>query len=122
MIVEDELMIGLHLKVDLEAMGYGVVGPISSVEGALAALEQETIHAAVLDITLYDELSLPVAQTMSDRNLPFMFLTGSRIGRMADKFDGVTILSKPVIFNELETYVRAMLDQTSEPQTARKRA
>ncbi|MEQ9314719.1 MAG: response regulator [Henriciella sp.] len=108
LIVEDELMIGLHLKLELEKMGYGVVGPVSTVEGAMAVMAQETIAAAVLDLQLHGELSLSVAQTMSDRGIPFIFVTGSRVGPMANSFQGVRILSKPVNFKKLATHLEEM--------------
>lgn len=108
LIVEDELMIGLHLKLEIEKLGYSVVGPVGSVDGAMAAMEEETISLAVLDLKLYGELSLSLAQTLNDRGIPFIFVTGPRIASMAHKFPGVRILSKPIDIPELARHLNEM--------------
>ncbi|MGB3626016.1 MAG: hypothetical protein WA989_09310 [Henriciella sp.] len=102
LIVEDELMVGLHLKVEVESFGYAVTGPVSSVEGAMAALDQENIDAAVLDLQLYDELSLSIAQALWQRGVPFVFVTGLGVGTLPETYDKVRILRKPVDFRQLK--------------------
>lgn len=108
LILDDELMIGLHLKLEVEKLGYAVVGPVSSVDGAMAVVAQEDISAALLDLQLYGELSLSVAQALADRGIPFLFVTGSRIGPMANSFKGVRIISKPVDFKKLAAHLEEM--------------
>ena len=122
LVVEDELMIGLHIKVDLEAAGFRVIGPVSSVEGGLSAIRDEDIDAAVLDLKLYNEWSLSIAQALADQNIPFLFLTGSRIGAMANRFKGVTILCKPIMTRTLHKHVQKMVASQIQPEVQRRSA
>jgi len=71
LIVEDEYLIAMDLQFLLEARGWRVIGPVATVQGALALLEDEEPAVALLDVNLGNELVTPVAQALKARNVPF---------------------------------------------------
>ena len=71
LIVEDEYLIAMELKLFLEGQGWRVMGPVASVQGALRLLEDELPSVALLDVNLANELVTPVAETLKARDVPF---------------------------------------------------
>jgi DNA-binding NtrC family response regulator len=76
LVVEDEAMASLMLKDLLTDAGCTVIGPVGTTVAALALVEQETIHCGVLDIKLTDGISVPVAEALAARGIPFIVATG----------------------------------------------
>src|SRR5262245_12765450 len=76
LVVEDEAYVGLDIVGELHTHGIITIGPARSLDEALELVERETIDAAVLDIKLGNELSIAVADALSEQSIPFMFLTG----------------------------------------------
>ena len=77
LVVEDEYMLARDLCGELEGAGAVVVGPAPNVEGALALIASERrIDVAALDVNLRGELAFPVADALSARGVPFVFVTG----------------------------------------------
>ena len=60
LVVEDEYLIADDLRTQLTAHGATVVGPVASVNEALALIESRAIDAAILDINLDAETTFPV--------------------------------------------------------------
>lgn len=69
-------MIGLELRDVLIDAGARVVGPATSVAEALHLIEQEKPTAAIVDVNLGPEKSLPVAQRLEAIGVPFILHTG----------------------------------------------
>jgi two-component SAPR family response regulator len=76
LIVEDELLIALHLQGIVETLGCVVAGPVSSVEAAIGLLRTNSPDAALLDVNLQGVTVLPVAQECQRQNIPFILVTG----------------------------------------------
>ncbi|PKR89959.1 response regulator [Pleomorphomonas diazotrophica] len=96
LIVEDEWLIAEDYASTLTQAGYYVVGPCPSVDAALAALDQESIDAAVLDIQLHDETSFPVAKRLQSLGIPFAFLSGQGREHLPSELATCSLLPKPV--------------------------
>jgi DNA-binding response OmpR family regulator len=77
LVVEDEYLTADDLRRQLIAHGAEVVGPVASVNEALALIESRAIDAAVLDINLHAEIAFPVAFVLDERKLPFVFATAA---------------------------------------------
>jgi DNA-binding response OmpR family regulator len=60
----------------LMAAGCVVAGPIPRLSEALDAVDRGTFDAAVLDVNLGGDRVYPVADALSRRNVPFVFVTG----------------------------------------------
>ncbi|MGT2468582.1 response regulator [Mesorhizobium atlanticum] len=71
LIVEDEFIIAMDLKVMLERLGWRVLGPVPKVANALRLLEDELPTLALLDVNLGDQLVTPVAEALRSRGVPF---------------------------------------------------
>ena len=70
-VVEDELLLVVELVDELEALGAILVGPIQSLEEALAAVEQSEIDVAILNVQLRGQLSFPLATLLVERQIFF---------------------------------------------------
>ena len=102
MIVEDQALIGMSLESFLEDAGFSVAGPFPSCADALRWLEHNTPQVAVLDVSLRDGTSLPIAQTLKGRNTPFAVYSGLPVTRsLPEELQGVPWLEKPVPWEEL---------------------
>jgi CheY-like chemotaxis protein len=101
LVVEDEWLIADYLQEVLQDAGYLVCGPAARVSQALQLIEQVDPHAALLDINLRGETSVPVARVLSEKSVPFAFMTGYAPNDLAHDFKGRPVLNKPVDLSAL---------------------
>jgi DNA-binding response OmpR family regulator len=76
LLVEDEYYIADELRRTLEAAGAEVVGPISTLAGASAALDEGAFDCAVIDLNLHGQRALPIADRLLDDGKSFAIATG----------------------------------------------
>ncbi len=95
LIVEDQFLIALDLKVALQELGCPEVELAQNLEGALSLARSGSIHAALLDINLNGTRSFAVASVLKDRAIPFAFLTGCDQAVVPREFADTPILEKP---------------------------
>ena len=76
LLVEDEYLVASLIENILETAGCIVTGPIPRLAEAVDAADRERCDAAVLDVNLAGERIYPVADILSRRNIPFVFVTG----------------------------------------------
>ena len=77
MVVEDEFFQAKDLARALTDEGASLVGPFSSVNAALEAMDDGgAFDAAVLDINLRGRAVYDVADRLAERGIPFLFATG----------------------------------------------
>jgi DNA-binding response OmpR family regulator len=76
LVVEDEYLVAILIEEILESAGCVVVGPVPRVPEALDTIDHVDCDAAVLDVNLAGERINPVADALSERDVPFMFVTG----------------------------------------------
>jgi DNA-binding response OmpR family regulator len=97
LILEDEAIIALNLQDELQDAGFGVGGPFTNCEDALAWLGTQTPDAAVLDTVLPDGPCARVALELARRAVPFLIYSGHREDRdLLAEFHHVTWIEKPV--------------------------
>ena len=77
LVVEDEAFVAIELASVLQRSGYRVLGPASTVQQALALLEDERPDAALLDVNLSSERVTAVAIELKSRNIPFVLVTAA---------------------------------------------
>lgn len=96
LLVEDEYVLALGLAVLLEDLGANVLGPVASVEDALALVRDvPEIDAAILDVNVGSELVYPVADALLARGVPFFFSTAQDPALMPERFHGMPLCPKP---------------------------
>jgi len=90
----------------LEGAGATVIGPVGSVEDALAIIDvTPDLDAAVLDIRLQDDDVFPVADRLTQRNVPFVFATGYGRDILPPQYTHVPWCTKPFDMRVLATTI-----------------
>lgn len=96
LLVEDEFVLALGLADLLGDLGAIVVGPVATVEDALALVERvPEIDGAVLDVNLGHEVAYPVADALNARGIPFLFATANARAHLPERFEHATVCQKP---------------------------
>ncbi len=96
LVVEDEYLIASDLASWLEEQGARVLGPVPSVEEAMALLNAERPDVAVLDINLVDGDVFPVADALQAAEVPFVFVTGYDAKLIPTRYDAARRCIKPL--------------------------
>lgn len=76
LVLEDEALVAMVLEDMLAELGITVVGPAATIEEALQLVESEPFDAAILDMNVDGSNSLPVADALAARGLPYAFASG----------------------------------------------
>ena len=102
LVVEDTLLIAEVIADELRDQGCSVIGPASRLQQGLALAADERLDGALLDVNLAGELCFPIADALTERGVPFAFLTGYGdaaipVGyrdtpRLTKPFDGANLL------------------------------
>jgi two-component SAPR family response regulator len=106
LVVEDSFMTARAIAHMLQELGAEVLGPVPSVQKAMAVLDLGQCEAAVLDINLGSETVEPVAKRLEEFGIPYFFVSGyaSPKSMLQDvKYRKRRLLPKPVepiMFNE----------------------
>ena len=108
LLVEDEFLIAMDLKMQLEAAGFPVVGPAASVEEGMAILDSGSICAAILDMNIRGSTSFPIAERLAEAGTPFMFLSGNDTSRLMERFSDRAVLTKPIHYPQLIGELRSI--------------
>jgi PAS domain S-box-containing protein len=96
MIVEDEALVAMVVTESLTNLGCSVVGPFSRCSEAIAAIDANLIDAAILDVNLDGEMVYPLADLLTHRGVPFIFVTGYGIESIDRRFTHIPVIQKPV--------------------------
>lgn len=96
LVVEDEALVAMLVEDALVDAGCVVLGPVATVSDAVALLESETApDAAVLDLNLAGETSVPVADVLAARGVPFVVATGYGAAGLPPEHKDAPVLAKP---------------------------
>ena len=101
LVVEDEALVAILIENLLEDCDCTIVGPCGTVDSALLAARTETFDLAVLDVNLNGLRVYPVAELLSDRNIPFVFLSGYGDEAIPSGRDTWKVCAKPFKINDL---------------------
>ena len=114
LVVEDEFLVASLIEDMLTSAGCVVSGPVSRLPEALDAVDRGTFDAAVLDVNLAGDRIDPVADALSRRNVPFMFVTGYSTGALSGGHAERPRLRKPFKMTDL----LGMLTSVVAPRSA----
>ncbi|HEY5302273.1 MAG TPA: response regulator [Acetobacteraceae bacterium] len=76
LVVEDEAIIAMLLEDMLADFGCEVVGVVPAIEPALAVVRDRPVDGALLDMNIHGESTVPVAEELASRAIPFLLVTG----------------------------------------------
>ena len=109
LIVEDEAFVAMDMETTLAEAGCEVVGPVASVEKGKLIVADTSCDAALLDANLagcpVDEL----AALLTQKNIPFAFVTGYGRESLPEAFRVSAVLAKPFSPDQLRALVGALL-------------
>ena len=97
LVVEDEYFLADELAQELADAGAIVLGPVPTIDQALAVMEEEAApDGAVLDVNLGGVLVFSLADTLIERGVPIIFTTGYDPNTLPVRFANVPICGKPI--------------------------
>ncbi len=109
LVVEDAFLVGIQLKEDLESLGYSVIGPANSVKKALMLIDENAINAAILDVNLGHEDSIPIAKKLEESSIPFIFITGyESVSVDNTSFPHKKLLRKPILLPDIQEAITTL--------------
>ncbi len=116
LVVEDSALVSMVIEDVIADMGWTVVGPATRLEQAVELARTEPFEAALLDVNLAGQMSWEVAAILQDRRIPFSFTTGYDGGTILPaRFVTVPIVGKPFTAHQIETALRALVDEAAHP-------
>lgn len=114
LLVEDDPLVGLEFQTTLTDAGVEAVGPMPDLHHSLTAIMGEGCHfdAAILDVNLRGESTLPLAQLLSERGVPYMFVSGYDLETaLPAELRRAPKLQKPVTGTQLLAAVRTLIGE-----------
>jgi CheY-like chemotaxis protein len=110
LVLDDEFLIALDIQQALEMAGAADVLCVAHADGALKELRKgSAFDCAILDVKLGDrqQNSLTVANLLTQRRTPFIFLTGMRGEYLHTKeFPAAPVVEKPYATDALMAALR----------------
>ena len=108
LIVEDEPLIAMMLEDFLDSLGHTVVGTCESVAEAMARIDEGGFDLAIIDVHLKNgEHVWPVADRLSEQNIPFILATGGHIEPPPARHADAPVLSKPYTIDAIGPALKA---------------
>jgi len=121
LIVEDEYLIALSFKRELEQMGYEVPEPIAHGQEAIEIAAQERPDFVLLDMGLAGPISGIDAARMiiNQHNIPVIFMTGysdDKTLEQINKLKPVTCLIKPIVGLQIHRVIVSYYQNMESPR------
>ena len=108
LIVEDQIILALHVADVLEDIGCEPIGPFSSVSAGLPVALHEPLDAALLDIYLSDQTVKPIADILRSRGIAFAFMTAFTRLHLPEAHRARPFLCKPFSDRQLKAAVKML--------------
>lgn len=115
LIVEDELLTGISIRMDAERTGAIVIGPTATLQGTFLAIADSYVDVAILDVKLADAEVFPVADHLYDQGVPIVFHTGhARKTSLQARYPASRIFTKSTASIDLLKAAASMLNQAGQ--------
>ena len=113
LLVEDSLLIAMDAEAMLRDLGSASVEVVDSAAEALTFIAATSCRVAVLDINLGRGTSMPVADELAKRAIPFIFASGySDSLTIPERFRHVRIVGKPYSSSALASVIVEAMKHT----------
>jgi CheY-like chemotaxis protein len=109
LVVEDEYLIRMLLEDMLDDLGYGVAAAVGTLSEARQIAADGDFSAAILDVNLDGQEIYPVADILTQRGLPFVFVTGYGERSLPEPYRGRPALQKPFQAEQLKNTLAGLL-------------
>lgn len=110
LVVEDEPLIAMMTGRIVSDLGGAVLGPFSAPREARAVLATP-IDAALLDVNVGGEFVYVLAEELTARGVPIVFVTGYDARAVDPRFAAAPVLTKPVDRDELTAALARVLNR-----------
>ena len=102
LILEDEFLIALDVEQALQEKTDMEVHSAASITEAVDLISRFAIDMAILDVNIAGETSLSIAESLSEKHIPFVFTTGcEKESAVIARFPNVPVLKKPYEIDDL---------------------
>lgn len=101
LVIEDEPLISLFIEDALVDIGCEIVAVAASLAEATRKVETVAWDVVLLDVNLHGIQSFGLAESLSEKNRPFVFSTGYGIAGIPANLQHVPVLQKPFQEREL---------------------
>jgi DNA-binding response OmpR family regulator len=109
LLVEDEVLIAFDCEALLLGLGVSEVCRVRNVAEGLGALDAGTFDAAVLDVRLGAEDSMPLARRLEELGVPFGFMSGLADDAIPAELKSRPQMPKPFNLEEVRKLLSAVL-------------
>jgi CheY-like chemotaxis protein len=109
LLVEDEPLVSMMLADMLSAFGHKVDGPYNRFSDAIHAAKSNNLQAGILDVNLGGEKTYAVADILTDRKIPFAFVTGYGPDSIVPTFAHAPVLQKPIEAEKLHALLQQIV-------------
>jgi PAS domain S-box-containing protein len=111
LVVEDEALIAAQIEAVLASAGFDVIGPAAHLGQAFEEIYRAPPDAALLDINLAGESSLPIAELLRTKDVPYAFCSGyGETASLPETLREVPLIAKPFDSGDLVRLVRRLVD------------
>jgi CheY-like chemotaxis protein len=101
LVIEDEPLISIFIEDALADIGCEIVAVASSLAEAKSKVETVEWDVVLLDVNLHGIQSFGLAESLSEKNRPFVFSTGYGIAGIPVNLQHIPVLQKPFQEREL---------------------
>lgn len=109
LLAEDEYLIALELRQELEQNGAEILGPTASIDETLCLLYTvDSADVAILDLDLGGEMAYPVADAFRERHIPFIFISGFGRNGIRNDYADIPLLHKPIVMHRLHDFLGSL--------------
>ncbi|SDW70901.1 Response regulator receiver domain-containing protein [Pseudomonas syringae] len=109
LLVEDETVLAMLMEMMLEDLGFATAYHASTLKDGIEYARSGEYDLAILDINIIGGTSFPIAATIANRGIPFMFCSGyGRLGIPATWMDRQCV-TKPFSADQLERALHHLL-------------
>lgn len=96
LVVEDEVILAMDIVAEIEDHNGVVLGPVTTLDGGIAALQELDPDACIVNINLGPEKVYELADLLIDQDVPFVFASSEPRASIPDRFNGVSLHAKPI--------------------------
>jgi two-component SAPR family response regulator len=117
LIVEDDVLIALDLQsIVLEAVDAEIL--LSRSVALAKDLIEQSVDLARLDVDVTNGKTFEVAMLLKRRQVPFVFLSGSRLEEIPSEFRDAPFLAKPFEPRRVAEQIRKIIPDAQESATS----
>lgn len=109
LVVEDEAILFLLVEDMLTELGCAEAWHATTVDDALALLDERRPDAAMLDVNLRGEPAYSIANRLHEAHIPFVFVTGYGQSGIPGQWSSRPVIQKPFELETLASALRSVL-------------